>query len=217
MRAPKINTEIRQDQITRVTLDIIGSEGIRALSIAGIAQRIGVVPSAIYRHFPSKSEVLNAALDLVRDRLLSNVTAVRKEKTDALERLHLILTRHSRWLQENQAIPHIVISESIFGDSIERRARVQSIIVSYLGRIKAIVREGQQSGRIRAEINPTTVAVTFMGIILPGAILRKVTDGAFDLTRQAERAWEIFHRGICVDHPNSTGDRRRPGDQLKFG
>lgn len=217
MRAQKINTEIRQEQIAQATLDIIGSEGIRALSIAGIAERIGVVPSAIYRHFPSKSDVLNAALDLVHDRLLSNVIAVRKETTDALERLHLILTRHRRLLQENQAIPHIVFSESIFGDSIERKARVQSIIVSYLRRIKTIVREGQKAGRIRAEINPTTVALTFMGLILPGAILSKVTDGVFDATRQTERTWEIFHRGICADHPASTGDRRRPGDQLKSG
>ena len=191
-----MDTEIRQEQIAQATLDIIGSHGVRALSIAGIAAQIGVVPSAIYRHFQSKADVLNAALDLVRDRLLSNVTLVREEKTDALERLHTILTRHSRLLQENQAIPHIVFSESIFSDSIERKAKVKSIITTYLRRIEKIVREGQQAGRIREELDPTTVAVTFMGIILPGAILRKVTDGAFDVTLHAEKAWKIFRRGI---------------------
>jgi AcrR family transcriptional regulator len=196
MSAQKIDTEIRQEQIAQATLDIIGSHGIRALSIAAIASRIGIVPSAIYRHFPSKADVLNAALDLVRERLLSNVTLVREEKTDALDRLQTILMRHSRLLQENQAIPHIVFSESIFSDSIERKAKVKSIITGYLKRIEKIVREGQQAGQIRKEIDPITVAMTFMGIILPGAILRKVTDGVFDLTLHVERAWKIFRRGI---------------------
>ena len=79
MRAPKINTEIRQEQIAEAAIELIAAEGVNSLSIAGIAERVGIVPSAFYRHYKSKDEVLDAILDQLRIKLLGNVTAVRKE------------------------------------------------------------------------------------------------------------------------------------------
>ena len=60
MRAPKVNTEIRQEQIAEAAIELIAAEGVNSLSIAGIAERVGIVPSAFYRHYKSKDEVLDA-------------------------------------------------------------------------------------------------------------------------------------------------------------
>ena len=38
MRAPKINTEIRQEQIAEAAIELIAAEGVNSLSIAGIAE-----------------------------------------------------------------------------------------------------------------------------------------------------------------------------------
>jgi AcrR family transcriptional regulator len=58
MATERLETDIRQDQITQAALGLVAAKGVAELSIAGVARRVGLVPSAIYRHFKSKDEVL---------------------------------------------------------------------------------------------------------------------------------------------------------------
>src|SRR5512140_198989 len=101
-RAAKVHTEFRQEQIAEAALRLVAGQGMKGLSVARVARRVGVVPSAIYRHYNSKDEVLDAVLDLIRGRLLANVKAVCEASTEALDRLHRLLARHVRLLCENQ-------------------------------------------------------------------------------------------------------------------
>jgi hypothetical protein len=77
-------------------------------------------------------------------------------------------------------------------------ARIRDILQGYLGRVGQFVREGQQSGCIRSELPPETVAMMFFGIIMPAGLLWHLTDGGFDVTRHAERAWRVFSEAIAV-------------------
>jgi AcrR family transcriptional regulator len=198
MRAQKTTTEIRQEQIVEAALELIGEEGVYALSIAGIANRVGIVPSAIYRHFKSKDDVLDAILDLLRQRLLGNVEKVEKKSPEAIQRLKLLLSRHVRMLNENRAIPHVVFSDGIYTGHSERKARVAQIIMTYLSRIQKIIEDGQQDGTIRKDIDAFTAAVMFLGMILPAAVLWNITEGQFDMIGHAENAWPAFVRSVEV-------------------
>lgn len=199
MRAQKTETEMRQEQIVEAALELIGAEGVNALSIAGIAERVGIVPSALYRHFRSKDDVLDAVLELLKTRLLSNVTQVRKETPGALQRLKLLLMRHARMLSENRAIPLVVFSDGIYTGHPERKAKVAEIMTTYLGRIEKIIEEGRQDGTIREDVVPSTVSVMFLGIILPAAVLWNVSEGRFDVISHAQNAWPAFARCIATN------------------
>lgn len=114
MRAAKTRTEVRQDQIARSALAVIARHGFHELNVARVAREVGVVPSAIYRHYRSKDEVLDAVLDLVAERLLGNVAAVRAGPEDGLERLRRLLMRHAQMVRDEVPVPRIVFSEQIF-------------------------------------------------------------------------------------------------------
>jgi AcrR family transcriptional regulator len=198
MRAKKTGTEIRHEQIAEAALDLIRSDGIHTLSVAAIAESVGIVPSAVYRHYRSKDDVLDAILDLVQTRLMGNVIAVRAETPNALGRLKSLLIRHVRLLAENRAIPQIVFSDGIYSGSPERKAKVRRVIETYLAEVQRIAQEGQQEGTIRQDTSPETTALTFLGMILPTAVLSNVSDGAFDMIAHAEKAWITFERGIAA-------------------
>ncbi|MDD2389147.1 MAG: TetR/AcrR family transcriptional regulator [Desulfobacterales bacterium] len=197
MRAQKTETEARQSQIIGAALELIGAEGVNALSIAGIAERVGIVPSALYRHFKSKDDVLDAVLELLKVRLLGNVTQVRKETPGALPRLKSLLMRHARMLSENRAIPLVVFSDGIYTGHPERKAKVAAIITSYLSKIQKIVEEGIQDGSIRENVVSTAASVMFLGMILPAAVLWNVSEGNFDMNAHVENAWPAFVRCIA--------------------
>ena len=74
--AQKLGTEVRKQQIAQAALSLVSIQGLKGLSIAGIANRVGLVPSAVYRHFKNKDQVIEAILDLIRERLLANVQMV---------------------------------------------------------------------------------------------------------------------------------------------
>ncbi len=205
MTVEKLDTTIRKEQIAQAALGLIATHGLNGLSIAGVARRVGLVPSAIYRHFESKDDLLDAILDLIRDRLLGNLTAVRSETTDPLEALRRLLMRHIGLIRENQAIPRIIFSEDLYAGRPERKERVLGIVTGYLEGVAGLVREGQRRRRIRPEIDPSTAGLMFLGLIQPAGVLWFLTDGGFDVTKHAQKSWKIFTRLVESD----AGEARR--------
>lgn len=187
---------IRRGQIVQAVLGIAAARGLADVTIANVARRVGVVPSAVYRHFRSKDELLAAVLDFLREELLRNVAAVRDESGDARERLRRLLMRHVRLIRENAALPRLVLSEHVFSGHPERSRRVHAIVREYLHAVAEIVGEGQACGQVDPELDPDTLAVMFLGLVQPAAILWQLSEGRFDVTRHAHRAWRVFEQAI---------------------
>lgn len=196
MSRQKLETRVRREQIAEAALGLVASQGVRRLSIAAVAQRVGLVPSGIYRHYKNKDQVLAAVLDLLERRLLAIVEAAVGRSTDPLEQLYAVLTSHIRFIREGRAIPRMIFSEDAHGDNPERKAHILEILSAYLGEIAKLVRRGQQQGRIRPELDVETVTMLFFGLIAPAGIRWHLSDGAFDMTRHAERAWPMFRAAV---------------------
>lgn len=196
MALEKLDTEIRQEQIAEATLALIAARGVRGLSVAAVARRVGVVPSALYRHFRSKEEIMNAAMLVVQRRGLENLKEVCGITPHSLERLKLLMMRIVKMIRELQALPRIVFSEGMSVDHPERKRQAYGIIKGFLAALEAILREGQERGEIRADLDPKSLAVMFWGMLPPAVILWHLSEGEFDVSRHAERSWELFSEAI---------------------
>jgi len=199
MRAVKASTGIRQDQIAKAALDLMLRHDWKKVSIAAVARKVGVVPSDIYRHYQNKDAMLDAVLDLVGERLLENVRAVRQETDDALERLHRLLARHVQLVRGEIPIPRVLFSEEAFAGSPPRRRRIYRLFKEYLSGIAEIMREGKKRKRIRPNLEPDSLAVMFLGLVQPAAILWVMSGGQFDIERQTDTAWGFFNQAIQVN------------------
>ena len=196
MGTKKMNTEIRQGQIAQAALTLVAGRGLKGLTVADIAEQVGLVPSAIYRHFKGKEEIIDALLEVIHDRLMSNVTSVCAETAHPIERLHKLLEQHIQLIKENQGIPRLIFFEDIYGDRSDRKKKVYETIKKYLAKISDIVVQGQQEGLIRQDLDVGTVAMMFLGMIQPAAIIWYLGEGDFALARHARKAWELFYVSI---------------------
>lgn len=192
----KLDTEVRQEQILEAALDVVSRKGMKGLNLGVVARRVGIVPSAIYRHFENKDGIIDALLGLIESRLVGNVATVRRETKDPLRALELLLRRHVRLIRENAGIPRIVFSEEVYGANSKRKSRVHELLQNYLERVAEFFREAQQAGRVRTDLSADELSVMFLGLVQPAAILWHVSDGGFDVTRQAEKAWGLFSEAI---------------------
>jgi AcrR family transcriptional regulator len=187
-----IDTGTRREQIAQAALGLIAERGLRGLRAGPLARRAGLVPSGLYRHFESLDGVVDAVLDLIRDRLVANVEAACAGVDDPLERLHRVLGLHARLIREHHALPRIIFSDEVFGGDAARRARLRGILHDYVARIESILRDGQAAGAIRSDAGARTLAVMFLGLLQPAAILAALSEGAFDAVRHAEAAWAVY-------------------------
>jgi AcrR family transcriptional regulator len=164
--------------------------------VAKIARHVGVVPSALYRHYRNKDEVLDAVLELIGSKMLANVQAVLAETDDPLERLRRLLMRHIELIRDNQAIPRIVFSEDVFGGNTQRRAKAYAMVQRFLTGIAQIVADGQARGILRADLAPQNVALLHFGLVQPVAVLWHLSGGKFDIVRRARENWKLVRAAI---------------------
>lgn len=196
MASQRLGTQIRREQIAEAALRLVGDQGLKGLRLAALARRVGIVPSAIYRHFKGKEELLDAMVDLFQKKVIANVQTVRQESQDPLEQMRRLLMRHVELIRENQALPRIIFSEEVHHRSFSRRSKLLGIIRALLGEVESMVREGQRQGLVRTELDPSTLALVFLGLFQPAAVLWHLSQGEFDVTRHARRAWEVFRKGV---------------------
>ena len=201
MADAKLETRVRREQIADAALQLVAAEGVKRLSIAAVARRVGQVPSGIYRHFKSKDQVLDAVLELLKTRLLANVELARAEADEPVEQIHRLMVNHVRFIRQGIAFPRIIFSDDVFAGHPERKAQVHSLVTAYLGAVEQLVRAGQQQGSIRKELVPKNVAVMFLGLIVPAGILWHLTEGGYNVTQHAARTWDMFRRAIVVSTP----------------
>jgi len=194
-----METAIRQEQLAQAALALIAAHGLEGLSVARVASRVGLVPSALYRHFSGKGELVDAVVGLIRERLHGNVSAVMRQTPDALERLRLLLMAHVRVIRENEGILRVIFSDELHHGHTDRKDRVYEMVGSYLKRVAAIVSEGQREGRIRRDLDAGTISVMFLGLLQPASILWHLSDGKFDVTRHVKKAWPILSAAIRTD------------------
>jgi AcrR family transcriptional regulator len=192
MALEKLSSEVRQEQYAEAALSLIATDGLKSLSVARVARRVGLVPSALYRHYPGKDALLDAVISLIRERLQTNVTRVLEQTPDAIERLRQLLMAHVRVIRENEGVLRVIFSDELHNGHPERRAQVWEMVAGYLKRVADIIAQGQQEGQIRQDIDPDTASVMFLGLIQPAAILWNLSGGKFDVTRHVQKAWPVF-------------------------
>ena len=195
----KMTTEARREQIARAAVDLLAERGSEGFNIAELAESVGLVPSAIYRHFEGREDVLDAALDVFRDRVYGLVEAARNEAGDPLAALEVLLTRHAKLIESGGAVPHMMAAMSGPDGQAARRAKMGSILRGYLAKVEALVRDGQESGQIRSDIDSNTAALLFAGMIQPAVLLRHAEGEQFDIAAHVARVWELFRRAVADD------------------
>jgi len=198
MKRVRRSGEERRDQIARAALAIVHERGTGALSIASVAHRVGVAPSALYRHFPDKDAIVGHMITRLGAGVRANLErAVAEARTDAVEALGAFLTRHVEFLLENRGFPMLIFSDLVLQHP-GRRAAMLATLDHFRGTIGQLVREAQRQGAVRSDVDPEAAAFVFMGLFMPAGLHWHLAGGRTDLVGTVRRAWSIYLSGIAV-------------------
>jgi AcrR family transcriptional regulator len=62
---PARREQLNRDRVLAAAVALADTEGVEAVSMRGLAQRLGVVPMALYKHVANKDELLDGMIDAV--------------------------------------------------------------------------------------------------------------------------------------------------------
>lgn len=195
----RVSSTLRQQQILDITLEIIAEKGLGGVNLSEIAQRVGIVPSALYRHFENKEALIDALLDRTHKTLFENVKKIALKSSSASENLRSLFLLHLKFIRKNPGIPKLVFSDAAVLGSPERKEKVLSIVKKYMSKLTEIVEKGRREGEISSDISPEAVAFSMLSFVQYVGIISNLSDGETDLGESAERAWSYIERTIRND------------------
>lgn len=178
--------EERRTQVAAVTLEIIAHEGVRAASLGRIAEAAGIATPSLYNHFSGRKEILEAASDLLLERVLAWLAS--SSNPNMLERLReLAGSIHETRIgpdHEWVVTPLFELAAAARTEGLTERMGRNQLVV--LQRFVDIVEEGKRQGTIREDADPRVVGWSLMGLgwakdfaLLQG-LDQFITDGTAD-------------------------------------
>jgi AcrR family transcriptional regulator len=154
----------RRAQITSITLEIIAREGVQATTLARIAKAAGIATPSLYNHFSSRAELLEAAMDLLLDRVLEWINS--SSNPNMLERLREIAGAvHKDHIETDKSwviLPLFELAAAAPAEGLTEQMGKRQLVV--LQKFIDIVEEGKKQGTIREDADAQVVGWSLMGL-----------------------------------------------------
>ena len=196
--AKRMTATIRREQIAEAALALVAEQGVTALTARNVARAVGVTAPALYRHFPGgKADIVASVLDLLDAVKSEGLRRAINDPGPALAKLRRCFDLHISVIERYRAVPNLFMSDVIWIDEPQLKARMLASHQQQQTQVSAIIREGQESGEIRQDIEADQIFVQFLGQFLTIAILYSRRGDMIDPKIQAEANWKMFIRSVA--------------------
>lgn len=187
----------RQQQIIAAALQIVAERGPEALTIKGIAKRVGFSDAAVYRHFRSRSEILSTIIDLFAassKRLLAEIQGCNGPGLDKVKRFFL---DRCRVFASDHAVATVMFAESLFQHDPALAARLHQVLQGHRQLLLKTLRAGQRQGTIR-RLPSEHLFTMIMGALRLLVLQWRIGGNSFDLSRAGEKLWGTLEELIAI-------------------
>ena len=178
----------RQTEIVEAALAIISERGLEALTIKGIAARVGFSDAAVYRHFRNKAQILSTIIDLFAGssaRLLEEINAC---ECSSLDKIKLFFLDRCRVFSVDRVLATVMFAENLFQNDPALAARMHQVLGSHRQLLLKIIRGGQRQKAIR-DLPAGHLFTLVMGSLRLLVLQWRTSAYGFDLLRAGEKLW----------------------------
>ncbi|MBV8827944.1 MAG: TetR/AcrR family transcriptional regulator [Acidobacteriaceae bacterium] len=185
-------------KIVEAAAPIFNQRGYEGTSLNDLMEATGLKKGGIYRHFSSKEELAAEAFDYnwgsAREVRLLHLD----ETANGIEKLKQLIANfidHRSPIAGGCPILNTAV-DADDGNAV-LRARVAKALRSWLGRLESIVKEAQQHGEMRQDVDPKTVA-TLIIASLEGALMMSRLLRSDDALRRVQSHLNRYLEGLVV-------------------
>ena len=195
MQARETRANDKRGRILEAAVKVFAERGFHSATVAGIARAAGVADGTIYLYFKGKDDLLLRLFDEKMTELLAEVrSAIARERT-APGKLRRFIQLHLALVERNPDLASVLIVELRQSAQFLKAADRQKL-AAYVDLIAEVVKGGQESGELDANISPSTVKRAVFGALDEIALGWLVGGRRSALKKTAAEVAEWLVRGL---------------------
>ena len=147
-----MNFSERQEQILNTSIKLIANHGIQTMTIKNIAREIGISEPAIYRHFPSKFDIIYTIMDFFDHFSLEICEKIEDSSINPIDRIELFFKNRYRFFADYPELTKVMFSEEAFQYDPRLSEKILQIMHQHRKILLDIIKYAQQQDLIRKDI-----------------------------------------------------------------
>jgi TetR/AcrR family transcriptional regulator, fatty acid metabolism regulator protein len=184
--------------ILDAAIRVFAEKGFHRARIADIADEAGVADGTIYLYFRNKDDVLLTIFEEKMGVLIDGLQAELANCTDVNDKIRTFARYHFHMVETHPALAEVLQIELRLSNKFLKEYRPEKLWL-YLGIFASIVREGQDKGLLRPEMNPFVMMWAFFGamdeLAMQWVLAKK---HKFSLEATANAVADVFIRGLAM-------------------
>jgi AcrR family transcriptional regulator len=185
--------QARGEAILQAAFTLIVEDGYEALTMEGLAERVGISRQTLYHHFASKEEITLRAILTLMERGLQTIEAIDPDVAP-IERLRRVV----RWLLESRFQPataafvkarHSLMPLKAHPDykrAFEQRAAA----------LARMVEAAQSAGELRADLPSALIVQMLLGLVSEPSYESLIAAGTASHAAVTDAVLDVFFQGL---------------------
>ena len=187
----------RRSVTVETVIDLAGSQNPSEITTSAIAERMNLTQGAVFRHFPTKDALWQAAMEWVANRLLARLDHAAQDVSSSLDAMQAMFMAHVEFVAEHPGVPRMIFGELQRTDMTPAKRMVQVLLKQYRERLERLIEQAKVEGEVAAELDTNAAITLFIGTI-QGLVMQSLLSGDADLVRrEAGGLFAIYRQGIA--------------------
>lgn len=197
MKTPtKLSADERRNVTVEAVIELAGLQNPSEITTAAIASHMNLTQGALFRHFPTKDAIWQAAMEWVTEHLFNRIDRAARGIASPLSAMQAIFMSHIEFVVEHPGVPRMLFGELQRAESTPAKGIAQQFIQSYADHLITIIDRGKVCGEIAPELDSHAAAILFIGAI-QGLVMQSLLSGDIRRIRaDAPSVFELIQRSV---------------------
>lgn len=161
----RLPTQDRKREIIQIALLMAFRVGPAQLTTGMIAAELGLSQPAIYKHFPSKDDLMAEIAQYLGQRITQNIANASQTKAAPVARLKTLVLGHLHLLEECPALPEFMIMRDKNDGHINLHDTIQGAMMAFSAALETDVKAAIAKGQFRIDLNTSDATTLIFGVI----------------------------------------------------
>jgi TetR/AcrR family transcriptional regulator, fatty acid metabolism regulator protein len=196
MPRTRADSDARREKIRDAAVRVFARKGFHSARVGDIATEAGVAHGLLYHYFESKDALLESVFRETWAAMLALIREVEESGEPAAEQLRRVAAVVLRTWRRDPDLVRVLVREVTRSPQIQAQAEE---VGHAFEAIERIVRDGQERGELRDDIDARLAALVLYGAleeILTGWVIGQLPDGDEDIARAEHAVVEVVTRGL---------------------
>ncbi|MDD2228213.1 MAG: TetR family transcriptional regulator [Candidatus Cloacimonetes bacterium] len=188
----------RQMDIIEAAIKIIAQRGYEKLTTKNLAAQLQFTEAALYRHFPSKHELVKMILCHFENLSCEVLVKIRKDKLNPMDSIRRFVMNRYELFSKNPDMARVMFSEEFFKNDLSFVEQYKSIMQIHKDEVIGYIISAQKDRTINLAYPPIHLFQIILGSMRLIVSQWNMSNCAFDLQKEGSALLETIINMIEV-------------------